>query len=56
MSAQLDNVGFIGGGPMSSGIAEVSARAGLDVVVVESSDSAAEAARTRLERSSGARC
>jgi 3-hydroxybutyryl-CoA dehydrogenase len=36
---------------MGAGIAEVSARAGSDVVVVESSDDAAKAARERLEKS-----
>ncbi len=36
---------------MGSGIAEVCARAELDVVVVESGDAAAEAARQRLEKS-----
>lgn len=45
------NVGVVGGGLMGSGIAEVSARAGQDVVVVESSDEAAKAALGRLEKS-----
>lgn len=45
------NVGVVGGGLMGSGIAEVSARAGQDVVVVESSDDAAKAALGRLEKS-----
>lgn len=44
-------VGVIGGGLMGTGIAEVSARAGKDVIVVESSPAAAEAARARLESS-----
>jgi 3-hydroxybutyryl-CoA dehydrogenase len=47
----VDKVGVVGGGLMGSGIAEVSARAGLDVVVVESSDDAAKAALARLEKS-----
>jgi 3-hydroxybutyryl-CoA dehydrogenase len=47
----MDNVGVVGGGMMGAGIAEVSARAGLDVVVVESSDEAAKAALARLEKS-----
>jgi 3-hydroxybutyryl-CoA dehydrogenase len=47
----MKNVGVIGGGLMGSGIAEVSARAGQDVVVVESSDDAAKAALARLEKS-----
>ena len=47
----MKNVGVVGGGLMGSGIAEVSARAGQDVVVVESSEEAAKAALGRLERS-----
>jgi 3-hydroxybutyryl-CoA dehydrogenase len=47
----IERVAVIGGGLMGSGIAEVSARAGLDVVVVESSEDAAKAAQSRLERS-----
>jgi len=51
MTAQGDKIGIIGGGLMGSGIGEVCARAGLDVVMIESTNSAAEAARARLERS-----
>jgi 3-hydroxybutyryl-CoA dehydrogenase len=47
----MKNVGVVGGGLMGSGIAEVSARAGQDVVVVESSEDAAKAALGRLEKS-----
>lgn len=47
----VERVGVVGCGLMGAGIAEVSARAGLDVVVVESSESAAAAGRTRLEKS-----
>src|SRR5262245_19504489 len=47
----MKNVGVVGGGLMGSGIAEVSARSGHDVVVVESSEDAAKAALGRLERS-----
>lgn len=47
----VENVGVVGCGLMGAGIAEVSARAGLDVVVVESSQAAAEAGRARLEAS-----
>jgi 3-hydroxybutyryl-CoA dehydrogenase len=47
----MKNVAVVGGGLMGSGIAEVSARAGQDVVVVESSDEAAKAALGRLEKS-----
>jgi len=47
----IERVGVVGGGLMGSGIAEVSARAGKDVIVVESSPAAVEAARQRLESS-----
>ncbi|HVK29245.1 MAG TPA: 3-hydroxybutyryl-CoA dehydrogenase [Nocardioides sp.] len=47
----IERVGVVGGGLMGSGIAEVSARAGKDVIVVESSAAAVEAARNRLEAS-----
>ena len=48
---QIQRVGVVGCGLMGAGIAEVSARAGLDVVVVESSEEAAKAGRARLEGS-----
>ena len=47
----IERVGVVGSGLMGAGIAEVNARAGLDVVVVEATDAAAEAGRQRLERS-----
>ncbi|MBM9465243.1 3-hydroxybutyryl-CoA dehydrogenase [Aeromicrobium sp. YIM 150415] len=47
----IERMGVIGGGLMGSGIAEVNARAGLDVVLVEISDEAANAARGRIEGS-----
>ncbi|KRB78560.1 3-hydroxybutyryl-CoA dehydrogenase [Nocardioides sp. Root190] len=47
----IARVGVVGGGLMGSGIAEVCARAGKDVIVAESSAAAAEAARHRLEAS-----
>ena len=50
-STVVSRVGVVGGGLMGSGIAEVSARAGQDVVVVESGTAAAEAALGRLEKS-----
>ncbi len=50
MSA-LTRVGIVGGGIMGTGIAEVCARSGLEVTLVEVSDAAAEVARTRIERS-----
>jgi 3-hydroxybutyryl-CoA dehydrogenase len=47
----MTQIGVVGCGLMGSGIAEVCARAGLDVLVVESSDLAAEAGHQRLEKS-----
>ncbi|WP_370892655.1 3-hydroxybutyryl-CoA dehydrogenase [Janibacter sp. GXQ6167] len=47
----IDRIGVVGAGLMGSGIAEVCARAGSDVIVVESSAEAAEAGRSRIERS-----
>ncbi|PUA80124.1 3-hydroxybutyryl-CoA dehydrogenase [Nocardioides currus] len=47
----MRQVGVVGCGLMGAGIAEVSARAGLDVVVAESSTAAADAGRARLESS-----
>jgi 3-hydroxybutyryl-CoA dehydrogenase len=44
-------VGVVGGGLMGSGIAEVCARAGLDVVIAELSPQAASSALARIERS-----
>ncbi len=49
--ATIERLGVIGGGLMGSGIGEVGARAGLDVVIVEVSDDAAKATRDRIERS-----
>jgi 3-hydroxybutyryl-CoA dehydrogenase len=47
----VELVGVVGCGQMGAGIAEVSARAGLDVVAVESSQAAVDAGRARLEAS-----
>ncbi|PFG56817.1 3-hydroxyacyl-CoA dehydrogenase [Amycolatopsis sulphurea] len=47
----MELVGVVGCGQMGAGIAEVCARAGLDVVAVESSRAAADAGRARLEAS-----
>jgi 3-hydroxybutyryl-CoA dehydrogenase len=47
----IERVGVVGCGLMGSGIAEVCARAGLDVVVREVSEAAAEAGRARLVKS-----
>nr|WP_284748309.1 3-hydroxybutyryl-CoA dehydrogenase [Amycolatopsis sp. RTGN1] len=49
--AEMERVGVVGCGQMGAGITEVSARAGLDVVVVESDPAAAAAGRGRLESS-----
>ena len=48
---QIERVGVVGCGLMGSGIAEVSARAGLNVVVVDVSDVAVKAGRERIESS-----
>jgi 3-hydroxybutyryl-CoA dehydrogenase len=50
---EVARVGVVGCGLMGSGIAEVSARAGLDVVVVEADERAVEAGRARIESSLG---
>jgi 3-hydroxybutyryl-CoA dehydrogenase len=47
----VDKVGVVGCGLMGSGIAEVCARAGADVVVVERDVDALDAGRNRVERS-----
>ena len=47
----IERVGVIGGGVMGSGIAEVCARAGLDVVLCEQDEGAADKALRRIERS-----
>lgn len=48
---EFQRVGIVGGGIMGSGIAEVCARANVDVVVVEADAEAVERCRTRVERS-----
>jgi len=47
----VDRVGVVGCGLMGSGIAEVCAKAGADVIVVERDVAALEAGRARVERS-----
>jgi 3-hydroxybutyryl-CoA dehydrogenase len=47
----LERVGVVGGGIMGTGIAEVCARAGIDVVIVEADAAAAERAGERVRRS-----
>jgi 3-hydroxybutyryl-CoA dehydrogenase len=49
--AGIERVGVVGCGLMGSGIAEVCARAGLDVMVREVNEEAAEAGRARLVKS-----
>ena len=49
--AGIDRVGVVGCGLMGSGIAEVSARAGCDVMVVEVDDEAVAAGRARVDKS-----
>jgi 3-hydroxybutyryl-CoA dehydrogenase len=53
VSERIHRVGVVGCGLMGSGIAEVSARAQLDVVVVENSDETVRAGRRRVETSLG---
>lgn len=50
-SGGIERVGIVGGGIMGSGIAEVCARAGVPVRVVEAGPEAAAAARSRIESS-----
>lgn len=47
----IEKVGVVGAGLMGSGIAEVSAKAGCDVVVREINDEALAAGRSRVEKS-----
>jgi 3-hydroxybutyryl-CoA dehydrogenase len=49
--SDIERVGVVGGGLMGSGIAEVCARAGRDVVVAEIDAAAAEAAQARIAKS-----
>jgi 3-hydroxybutyryl-CoA dehydrogenase len=47
----FQRVGVVGGGLMGSGIAEVSARADIDTIIVEANPAAVEQARARVESS-----
>jgi 3-hydroxybutyryl-CoA dehydrogenase len=49
--AEIERVGVVGGGQMGSGIAEVCARAGLDVVVHDVDERATDRSRARIARS-----
>ena len=49
----ITRVGIVGGGQMGAGIAEVCAKAGVDVVVLEISEDLAKAARARVVKSLG---
>lgn len=51
VSDQIKRVGVVGAGLMGSGIAEVNAKAGLDVTVSEVSQPALDAGRARIEKS-----
>lgn len=49
----IGRVGIVGGGQMGGGIAEVCAKAGIDVIVVEMTDDLADHSRAAIERSLG---
>lgn len=51
MSKAIDRVGVIGAGQMGGGIAEVSARAGVDVLVYEPTEELTTAGKTRITKS-----
>jgi 3-hydroxybutyryl-CoA dehydrogenase len=51
MGERVERVGIVGCGLMGSGIAEVTARASLDVVIVEANDEAVAAGRARVSAS-----
>ena len=54
MSNSIERVGVIGAGQMGSGIAEVSARAGVDVLVYEPTEALTTAGRDRISEVAGA--
>ena len=49
----IHRIGIVGGGLMGSGIAEVSAKAGLDVTIREIDEVTVSAARSKIEKSTG---
>src|SRR6202521_5885233 len=51
MSDAIERVGVIGAGQMGAGIAEVSARAGVDVLVFETTDALITGGRNRITKS-----
>lgn len=51
MTKDIERVGVIGAGQMGAGIAEVSARAGVDVLVYEPTEALTTAGRTRITKS-----
>ena len=51
MSNPIERVGVVGAGQMGSGIAEVSARAGVDVIVYEPPEALTTAGRNRIAKS-----
>ena len=51
MSDQIERVGVVGAGQMGAGIAEVSARAGVDVIVYEPTEALTTAGRNRIAKS-----
>ena len=51
MSNPIERVGVVGAGQMGAGIAEVSARAGVDVIVYEPTEALTTAGRNRIAKS-----
>jgi 3-hydroxybutyryl-CoA dehydrogenase len=51
MSESIERVGVVGAGLMGAGIAEVAAKAGVDVTVCDINDAAVSAGRSRIEAS-----
>ena len=49
----IHRIGIVGGGLMGSGIAEVSAKAGLDVTIREVDEATVSLARSKIEQSTG---